>query len=417
MTGRGPQSGPPRRDSWRGERNEALPNGSVEPVGAWVELEELPTQVIAARPRPRLPLSGAIALMALLVLLAGGFGLLGGGQSGAPASPPTASSLANGPTPAPSPTEPPPEPRVTPWSRCSGPDDEPPEPVLEVDGRPHFGQVELQDFDLGTTFEGIPPVIGQDNLDHAVEVPMDAVVEIWIGGASCAVAWNIALVGTGLPETRILETVSNAERNPAIAAQNRFQVFVAPYTGDHQLRAILVLENVAVRATWSVHVPPLEPPAVTLTAGDRDIPTVIGCDVRQRLVNDWEEALSPCTRDVPRELDRWVGVTPGGQLDFQIEGWAATDTIVFCGQLTERRFTPRTDPSCLIPRDPLSAGLRFTAPTEPGTWTLAIYECATRISVVGRGFEELCGTWYANVRVREGASPAATSLLLGDDAE
>ena len=366
-----------------------------------MEVEELPTQVLATRPRPRVPLSGAIAVTALAVLLAGGFGLLGGRQGGAPASPPLASLLADGTTAASSPTEPPPEPRVTPWTGCSGPQDEPPEPVLEVDGRPYFGQVELLDFDLGTTFEGIPPVIGRDNLDDAVAVPMDAVAEIWVGGAACAVAWNIALVGTGDPETRILETVANEERDPAIAAQNRFQVFIAPYTGDHLLRAILVLENVAVRATWSIHVPRLEPPTVTLTAGDREIPTVIGCDVRQRLVNDWEEALSPCTRDVPREPDRWTGIGPGEQLDFELESWAATDTTVYCGQLTARRFTPRTDPSCLIPRDPLVAGLRFLAPEELGTWTLAIYECATRIRVVGSGFEELCGTWYANVRVRE----------------
>jgi hypothetical protein len=366
-----------------------------------VEVEELPTQVLAARPRPRVPLTGAIAVAALAVLLAGGFGLLGGGQGGTPLSPPRASSLADGRTAAPSPTETPPEPRVTPWSACSGPDDQPPEPVLEVEGRPYFGQVELLDFDLGTTFEGIPPVIGADNLDHAVEVPMDAVAEIWMGGNSCAVAWNIALVGTGSSETRILETVANEERDPAVAAQNRFQVFVAPYTGEHQLRAILVLENVAVRATWSIHVPILEPPTVRLTAGSREIPTVIGCDVRQRLVNAWEEALSPCTRDVPREPDRFVGIAPGEQLDFEIEGWAATDATVYCGQLADRRFTPRTDPSCLIPRDPLSAGLRFFAPEEVGTWTLAMYECATRLRVVGRGFEELCGTWYANVRVRE----------------
>jgi hypothetical protein len=365
-----------------------------------VEVEELPTQVLAARPRPRVPLTGAIALTALAALLAGGFGLLGGRQGGTP-SPPLASSLAEGPTTAPTQTEPPPVPRVTPFSPCGGPDDEPPEPVLEVDGRPYYGQVELLDFELGTTFEGIPPVIGEDNLDHVVDVPMDASAEIWIGGASCAIAWNIALAGTGFPQTRILDTVANEERDPAIAAQNRFEVFVAPYTGDHQLRAILVLENVAVRATWSIHVPPLEPPTVTLTAGHREIPTVIGCDVRQRLVTDWEEPLSPCTRDVPREPDRWTVIAPGEQLDFEIEGWVATDTIVFCGRLTERRFTPRTDPSCLIPRDRLVAGLRLLAPEEPGTWTLAIYECATRIRLVGSGVEELCGTWYANVRVRE----------------
>jgi hypothetical protein len=366
-----------------------------------VEVEELPTQVLAARPRPRVPLTGAIAVSALVVLLAGGFGLLGGRQGGTPPSPPLTSSVADESTAAASPTEPPPVPRVTPWSACSGPQDGLPEPVLEVGGRPYSGQVELLDFDLSTTSEGLPAVVGQDNLDHAVEVPMDAVAEIWISGGACAVAWNIALVGTGFPSTQQLESVTNGERDPAITAQNRFQIFVAPYTGDHQLRAILVLENVAVRATWSIHVPPLEPPTARLRAGDREIPTVIGCDVRQRLVNNWEEALSPCPRDVPREPDRWAGIAPGEQLDFEIEGWVATERTVYCGHLVDRRFTPRTDPSCLIELDPLIPGMRFLAPEELGTWTLAIYECATRLSPVGDGFEELCGTWYANVRVRE----------------
>ena len=366
-----------------------------------MEVEELPTQVLEARPRPRVPLTGAIAMTALVALLAAGFGLLGGRQGRTPASSPLPSSLAGGPTAAMSPTEQPPMPQVTPWSECSTPSDEPPEPVLEISGRPYFGQVELLDFAFPTVFEGIPSVIGQGNLDHAVEVPMDAVAEIWIGDGSCALAWDIDLVGTGFPSTQELESVNNSEGDPAISAQNRFQIFVAPSTGDHHLRAILVLENFAVRATWSIHIPPLTPPTVTLTAGDRVLPTFIGCDVRQRLVNDWEEALSPCTRDVPHVPEQWASVAPGEQLVFTIEGWVATDTTVYCGQLTERRFTPRSDPSCLIPRDPLYAGLRFLAPEEPGTWTLAIYECATRIRIVGSGFEELCGTWYANVRVRE----------------
>lgn len=400
MTGRGPRSGPPRRDSWRGGRGEASRNGSAQPGAAWVEVEELPTQVLAASPRPRVPLGGAIAAAVLVLLLAGGLGLLGGRQGGPPATLPLGSSLAGQPTSALTPKGPPPEPRVTPSSACSAPADELPEPVLEVDGRRYLGQVELLDFDLGTPFGGIPQVIGQENTDHAVDVPMDALAEIWIEGDSCAVAWNIALVEADFPEARVLETVANEARDPAIAAQNRFQIFVAPYRGDHQLRAILVLENVAVRAAWSIHVPALEPPTVTLTAGDRAIPTVIGCDARQRLVNGWEEALITCPRDVPREPDGWTGIAPGERLDFEIGGWAATSTGVTCGQLAERRFTQSTDPTCLVSEDAFGAGLRLLAPEEAGSWTLAISECATRIRVVGRNLEELCGTWYANVRVR-----------------
>ena len=50
--------------------------------------------------------------------------------------------------------------------------------------------------------------------------------------------------------------------------------------------------------------------------------------------------------------------------------------------------------------DPLFAGIRFQAPEEAGPWTLAISTCARRFRATGNGFDELCGTWYANVLVR-----------------
>jgi hypothetical protein len=417
VTGRGPQSGPPRRDVRRGGRDGA-PSGRdtsspgssrsgsgrapVEPVRPWVEVEELPTQSLAPNARSRVSLTAAIAVVAVAVLLAGGFGLLGGRSAGTAESPPPASLVAGQPSAEPNATEPPPVPRVTPWANCSASPDEPPEAVLEVDGVKAFGTVEPPVFDLGKTFSPDATVLGEDELGGPVEVPIDAITDIWIVGGACAVAWNIDLVGSDVPGgLQTIESVSNEDRDPAVSAQNRFQLFVAPYPGDHQLRAVLVFDEFAVRLTWSIHVPALEPPNVTLTAERGEIPTVIGCDVRQRLANDVEVPLSPCDLDVRRAPAQRVEVAPGEFLQFAIEGWNTDDTSINCGLLIDRRFFPRTQPACVRALDPLFDDVRFPAPEEAGRWTLAMSTCAWRIRDSGEGADQLCGTWYANVLVRD----------------
>jgi hypothetical protein len=345
--------------------------------------------------------TGLVAVAAVGALLAGGLGLLGGGSgSGGKTGASLASQRAGPPSAFPSGTGSPPVPQVTPWSTCSGAPDRPPRPVLEVDGRQHFGEVEVLAVDLGPDFDAIPIVRGEDNLDAVVEVPMDAVAEIWIVGGSCAIAWNIALVGPAAPEPQVLEAVSNEDRDPAVAAQNRLQVFVAPYAGDHLLRAFLVFEDVALRATWSIRVPALQPPAVAFDGERGAIATVLGCDVTQRLVNDWEERLNPCARDVAQEPAPRAEIRAGEELEFALAGWAARNTTIVCGILTDRTFVPLPGPGCIAERDPLFAGVRFSAPMQPGPLTLAISTCATRLRTIGSGFEELCGTWYANLRIR-----------------
>ena len=418
VTGRGPQGGPPRRDLWRGGRD-AAPSGRdtsspgasrggsgrapVEPVRPWVEVEELPTQSLAPTARSRVPLTAAIAVAAVAALLAGGFGLLGGRSAGTPESPPPANVVAGQPSAEPNATEPPPVPRVTPWANCSASPDQPPEAVLEVDGVPASGKVEPLVFDLGKTFSPDATVIGEDGLDDPVEVPIDAITDIWIVGGACAVAWNIDLVGSDVPGgLQTIEAVGNEDRDPAISAQNRFELFVAPYPGDHQLRAVLVFDEFAVRLTWSIHVPRLQPPNVALTTERGEIPTVIGCDVTQRLANDVEVALSQCDQgSVPHEPRPRVAVAPGELLEFAIEGWAASNTSVTCGLLIDRMFFPRTQPACVRARDPLFDDVLFPAPEEAGRWTLAIATCAWRIRDSGEGADELCGTWYATVVVRD----------------
>jgi hypothetical protein len=416
VTGPGKQGGPPRRDLWRGARDEGPASretsgrsashgserASVEPVRPWVEVEDLPTQLLAPRSKARLPLTGAIAVAALVALLAAGFGLLGGRSAGTPTSTLAASLVAAQPSPAPSATDVPPVPRVTPWTDCGTPPDEPPRAVLEVDGHQTPGRIEPLRIDLGKTFDPGASVIGEGEQPDVAEVPMDAITEIWIDGGACAVAWDIELVGNEIPgRVQTLESVVNEDRDPAVTAQNRFQIVVAPWAGDHVLRALFVFERTVVRMAWSIHVPALEAPTVTLMSTTVEIPTVIGCDMTERLANDVEVPVGTCARDLDRNPAKRVEVAPGEVLEFAIEGWAASDTFVYCGQLVDHRFLPRIDPPCIRDQDPLFPGVRFPTPEEAGPWTLAMSTCAVRLRVTGNGFDELCATWYANVLVRE----------------
>ena len=364
-----------------------------------MEVEELPTQTLLPRSRSRVPLTGAIAAAGLAILLAAGFGLLGGRGGGAAAASPASSSVAQAPSPTPAATQPQAVPRVTPWVPCGSAGEHPPSPVLEVDGDQHLGRVEV-------AYNGPEP--GLDGIEHEpgdgqperVDVPMDAVTEIWISGGRCAIEWTVGMADEGHAPI-VLESVVNEALDPAVSSQNRFEIFVAPYAGDFDLRAILYFDDVAVRATWPIHVPELVPPQVSMRAGERPIQTAAGCDVTQRLANELEERLNPCERDVQREPARRAAGAPGARLTVGLEGWGPARSVAYWGQLTDRRFIPRGDPPCFREHDPQSTGLRFRAPDEAGAWTLAVQTCATRLRATGRGFEELCGTWYANLRVRD----------------
>jgi len=368
-------------------------------VTSRVEVEELSTQALVPRSRSRIPVTGVIATVGLGILLAGGLGLLGGRGGGAPAAP-ASTALADARSPARRETAPPAAPRVTPWAPCGDPVGRSAEPVLTVEGHEHSGTVVIDDSD-GPTFPAAKS--GARATVDVVEIPMDSDTQIWITGGRCALAWDISLVPDDAdPATPIvLQSVTNVGLDPATAAQNRFAIVVAPHAGDHALQATFQFPDAAVRATWRVHVPELEAPAVRLLAGERPIQTVVGCDVALRLVNGIEEPLNACGRDVAREPARRTEVTPGEQLEFGIDGWVLTSTTAYCGQLEGRSFIPRVEPPCLREQDLRNPGMRFGAPSEPGPWTLAMSTCATRLQVAGRGFEELCGTWYANILVRD----------------
>ena len=412
MTGRAPQ-GRPRRDTWRGVRDDApaaAPRGTGhdERTPGYrdrtrVEVEELSTDGIAPRARSRVPLTGVLAVAGVALLLAAGLGLLGG-RPGSPQPSAVASATMAIPSATAVATAIPAA-RVTPWTPCSEAPARAPQPVLEVDGRQYIGEVSVLEDEPGPSVDrgtGLSNARGSTirASRSAVDVPMDAVTEIWIPGGVCAVEWSIVLTGETNGHAAVLDVVENEDLDPAVASQNRFEIVVAPHAGQHTLRATLVLEKVAIESTWAIRVPDLEPPAVRLSADDRRIEAVVGCDVTQLLANGIEERLTGCDGDVAKSPSHRADVAPGEQLEFEIDGWAATNTTVYCGQLAEQRFVPRIDPACVRERDPVYAGLRFNAPDEAGGWTLAISTCGTRFRAGGRGFEELCGTWYANVRVR-----------------
>jgi len=402
VTGRGSQGGPPRRDVWRGARSDS--HGSVprlEPVSSSVEVEELPTQALTPQARSRVPLAGAIAVLAIGILLAGGFGLLGGKSNVASMTQrPSALVAATSPADAPTATSPGVEPRVTPWVPCldtGDPIDPPvPQPMLHVNGQPHAGRVERdragpeQDTDSD----------GEDPGDlERVEVPMEAVTQIVMPDSRCALEWYISMKADDDPVPIVLESVANKALDPSIAAQNRFDLVVAPNTGSFDLRGIFLLKDVGIRATWLIHVPELAPPGVHLMAGENEVPTVLGCGAARRLANGYEVNLNPCFGDVEKRPPSPTDLAPGDVLSFTIDGWLPNDISVVCGQLPGNQFLAEAD--CVPTVELRDSEIVFAVPDEPGGWTPWIATCATPGPSFYNADGEICGIWYANIRVRE----------------
>jgi hypothetical protein len=154
-----------------------------------------------------------------------------------------------------------------------------------------------------------------------------------------------------------------------------------------------------MRATWLIHVPELALPSVSLLAGDRAIDMVAGCGVTQRVPSGSEVNLTPCFGDVERRPPGPTDVRPGEKLAFTIDGWLPMGGSVVCGQLPGTQFLSGVE--CVPTVEVRDFSLVFRAPEEPGGSTLAIGTCATPLRALLSGEGELCGTWFANVRVRE----------------
>ena len=388
-------SGRAPRDAWRGVRESSRGSSprSVEPDGsAWragPEVEELPAQPVLRRGSPRLGLGGTLAIAGMVALLAAGFGLLGGRPDTQPV--PTSAAIA----PSPGLTEgtvPPPVPRVTPWIECGDAPARTPSVVLQVDGRPIAGTIEILEGAAGVpqpTSRGRP---GPSIPTERTVVPVDVNTEIWIEDGVCALAWTIDLV-----DDHGLEVIPNTTRNPAYAAQNRFDLELGAHpAGDHDLRAELVFPTLVARITWPLRIQTIGAPTAVVRARDVAIRAVEGCDVSMTLATGWSNALNPCADDVG-EPPRAAPVQPGERLAFELEDWRMDWGGVTCGRLLGQSFFPGPEAGCTVDVDP--ALPFFTAPSRPGRWTLAMSACGSHDGSAVATLTRLCGTWYATIVV------------------
>ena len=362
-------------------------------------LEELPSVPlpVVQRRGPRLGLGGMLAVVAIAGLFAAGFGVLGGRPGPSPSAPLGAVGPTRpvptprvGPTPRAGAT-----PLVTPFSECAAPPTSAPVVQLQVNGRPIAGSVEV-------LLSGADPSPALEDLDGATSVPVDVISEVWIVGGACAHSWDVGLIAGDT-----LNQVVNPGLDPAIAAQNRFGVTLAPYGGrDAILRADLYFPDIAVRALWRISVEPFERPVASLEDEDDPQSIVEGCDVELTLGNGYEYPRDPaCTRDLPFEPADTLTVKRDEHLEFALGDWDVTNAVLGCGRLLGTSFIADPEPGCFREVSGRSSPSRsITLPALPadlaeGTWTLAISACA--LSGVLVVTNRICGTWYANVEVRD----------------
>ena len=358
-------------------------------------MEELPAQAVLRRGTPRLGIGGTLVVAAMVVLLAAGFGVLGGrpdatpGPSRAAIGPSEGRSKDAGPLGSP---------LVTPWIEC----EEPPSPstvpniFLQVDGVPILGTVDVRD----DGFEGPMPTSAGPALPslqpERTDVPVDVTSEIWVEGAVCAVAWTIDLV-----DDQNLDVVQNTTRDPAYASQNRFQLALGDHHGgDYVLRAVFTLPSLVVRATWPIRIVPVERPAAVLLTNGEEFQAVEGCDVTLTLATGSTTSLNPCVDDVGEPPSDTALVRRGERLAFEIAGWNIDYVGVTCGRLSGQSFFAQPQRDCWI-GEVVASPFVFEAPSERGRFTLAMSACGNRDATAVGGLNRVCGTWYANIVVSE----------------
>ena len=391
-------------DDDRHDRHDRQVRADRPPVADHVELEELSVARVLPRGRSRPGLLAVVAAGALVVLLAAGFGALGGKPSASQAA--VAANGTSGGSAPPGPTVPGPTagetPAVTPWLACNPPPAGVPNVLLEVNGTPHpaFNEV------LGASDGVIPPPTAIPYQDR-VFVSSNLPAELWIEGGACANAWDITLRFEQLGSFHLerLDTLGNAGLNPLYAAQNRFALFLAPSGGGSgDLTAELSFQTMAVRATWHVSVAAYEHPGGHLVSSSGDGRAVEGCNVALTLHDGQATIGEPCSEDLGELPEGLIPVQAGEELWFSIGDWSMESTTVTCGRLSGQQFVadPRADcddGDIAVPRDGTQHGqVIIPAPRAKGKWTLAIQACASRTDWLG--WNEICGTWYANVEVR-----------------
>jgi hypothetical protein len=324
----------------------------------------------------------------LVLLLAAGFGVLGG----RPTPSPSHAIAAASPT-GPVPSIPGAVPLVTPAVPCAPSPRGLPEILLRMEGGEFAGSLEILEW---TQPGPVPtPVFVPDaSVTAPIDIRSDVNAELRTIGDACAFAWVIEITD---PAQAIRLERFGSEDEPDVARQNRFDLALARYRGRvFELHATLSFPGAVARTTWPIRVLPFDPPKPTLTRASKGIDVKPGCDIELMLGNGYSELVNPC----PYELNELpVAATIRGQdtpMTFAFpEGWFILDSSVTCGLLSEQRLTP--DPGCEIGWSDQGTSVSIDVPTTAGTWTLAINGCGIQFADDVRN--QVCGTWYATIKV------------------
>ena len=381
--------GRPGRDPRIAGRRERGPQRGEQtpPEARWTgtggaELEELHVAAVAASGGARIGIRTAAVGVALVGLLAVGFGTFGGRPQ--PSTLPVWSPLAA--TPTPRVTEPA-RPRVTPFEPCAIDTNTIPEVLLEVAGEGHPGAIEVLDVNP----DAPPPDTPEPGNPETVEVGLGDGSAIVIDGARCALAWVI-----DYGATTTIDVVANGSMDPTRSAQNRFELALADNPGrQSQVRAQLLFPGFSIRASWNVEVERLFHPAGELHWVDGAISIAVeGCFTTIAYANGWREPTDACVRRGQPEPPKAVGLAMGFQL--MLGGWTVEYGGLSCGHGLDEVYV--ADVTCAATIDDAGAVMSVNLPPdmEKGVVTLAIDACAVDGPILNA---QLCGTWYTLVRL------------------
>lgn len=388
-------TGPRRlRGRLEDDRHVGRERPGLQPFGTHTELEELSVGRVTTRGRSRPGVQAILAAGALVVLLAVGFGALGGrrapiDRAGASAANtgPTAQALAAGQTPA-----------ATPPTSCAAPPETAPGVVLQVGDTATPAFVEVLELPRGVPAAPGPSVTQDPGGPRRTRVATGVPAYFEIDGAACANAWMVRIGGAPI------DALGNPGLNPAYASRNRFELFLAPYGGSvADLQAELVFQTMVIRATWPLIVEPYPTPAAFVESARDRWRATAGCDIFMALHGAPVGVGDRCVGSVGREPEMARDVRAGESLTFSIDGWQLESAAVTCGILRDQDFVGEPDAGCPEDEHPIEgdgevgALARFPAPLTDGPWTLAISGCA--VATGGLGSDSICGTWFVNVQV------------------
>ena len=338
-------------------------------------------------------MAATLAAGLLVLLLAGGLGVLGGRPAPSPTVPAFAAV-----SPAPT-VEPAVEfgPRVTPAVPCLRADTVP-ELQLEADGRAFAGAIEIIHRDEAgpVPTPALVPLPVVPSAPATIELRSDVVTLIRTIGDVCATSWRFDLSN---PDESIgLESFMSPEADPEWTRQNQFTLELEAFRGrDFDLSGLLTFPGLTVQASWPIRILPFDAPTPRLSLSKTDIDIEPGCDLQLIFATGFAELVNPCETDMGRQPEATKISAPDSFLNMRFPvGWFLFGATVACGSIAEGHFQPVE--GCEVDTRDEGTALAISMPSLDGTWSLAISGCATQL--LSDTTNKACGTWYATLEVR-----------------